>query len=128
MGKRVRYNGERESYYHCSSPDKLEVGKVYEVISEKVSEFHTEYTLKGVEGEFNSVWFDDIPEDRIFISHSNNTPVVGEKFTLYKLIVISGKPYFQRWPTNITVKAVEYIGGNIYKVNTNSSTYIVYVG
>jgi len=58
--KIVRYNGGTESYYSCSDPTDLVIGKEYEVISAKDRGWQTDYTLKGVTGEFNSVWFDEI--------------------------------------------------------------------
>lgn len=56
----VRYNGETRSYYGCSSPKDLVVGQKYEVLSEDVKDWQTNYTLKGVKGYFNSVWFDEV--------------------------------------------------------------------
>ena len=53
MAKKVRYNGGTESYYGCSDPTNLVVGKEYEVILSKDRGWQTDYTLKGVDGEFN---------------------------------------------------------------------------
>ena len=60
MAKKVRYNGGTQSYYGCSDPSKLVVGKEYEVVRSRVRSWQTDYTLKGVDGEFNSVWFDEV--------------------------------------------------------------------
>ena len=57
MVQKVRYNGGTQRMYECSDPTDLIVGKEYEVIQKKESDWHTEYILRGVKGEFNSVWF-----------------------------------------------------------------------
>ena len=56
----VRYNGGNLSYYGCSNPKKLKLRKVYKVVAIKDRGWQTDYTLKGVKGAFNSVWFDNV--------------------------------------------------------------------
>ena len=63
MAKKVRYNGGTQSYYDCSDPTNLVVGKEYEVVLSRDRGWQTDYTLKGVDGEFNSVWFDEVSSD-----------------------------------------------------------------
>ena len=63
MSKKVSYNGGTESWYSCTEPTALVVGQQYEVTSEEVLSWQTNYTLKGVEGSFNSVWFNE-PEGK----------------------------------------------------------------
>ena len=63
MVKKVRYNGGTESYYNCSNPSVLVVGRVYTVVKEDVYAWQTDYTLEGFFGKFNSVWFDDVTDD-----------------------------------------------------------------
>lgn len=63
MAKKVRYNGGTESYYGCSDPTNLVVGKEYEVVLSKDRGWQTDYILKGIDGEFNSVWFDEVSSD-----------------------------------------------------------------
>ena len=58
--KKVIYNGGTDTYYSCSNPAILVEGKEYEVIFEEDLGWQTNYTLKNVEGFFNSVWFDNI--------------------------------------------------------------------
>ncbi len=60
MAKTVRYNGGKLSFYGCTDPKKLRKGKKYKVIAEDVMDWQTDYTLKGVKGEFNSCWFDEV--------------------------------------------------------------------
>ena len=54
----VKYNGGNKSYFGCSDPDKLVRGQIYEVIAVNDRGWQTDYTLKGVVGQFNSVWVD----------------------------------------------------------------------
>ncbi|MBR3163329.1 MAG: hypothetical protein IKF17_04450 [Clostridia bacterium] len=59
----VRYNGGTGSYYGSfSSPSVLRKGCLYEVAIIKEYSSHTEYYLKGIEGKFNSVWFNKVGE------------------------------------------------------------------
>lgn len=57
VGKKVIYNGGKDSYYGCTEPTALIVGKKYKVVRENVRAWQTDLQLKGVDGEFNSVWF-----------------------------------------------------------------------
>lgn len=57
---KVKYNGGNLSYYGCSNPKVLKTGKVYKVVAIEDRGWQTDYTLKGVQGAFNSVWFDAI--------------------------------------------------------------------
>ena len=52
----VKYNGGNKSYFGCSDPDKLVRGQIYEVIAVNDRGWQTDYTLKGVIGQFNSEW------------------------------------------------------------------------
>ena len=128
MAKKVRYNGGKESYYGCSDPSTLVVGKEYEVVLARDRGWQTDYTLKGVSGEFNSVWFDDISsDDKVYMAIAHNVPVIGKSYSCYKMEFINGNPKLVSWSTS-TVKAINYMGNNIYQVITRNSTYIVNVG
>lgn len=128
MAKKVRYNGDTRSYYDCSSPTVLIVGKEYEVILSRDRGLQTDYRLKGIDGEFNSVWFDEVSsEDKIYMAIAHEVPQIGKRYSCYKIEFINGQPKFIRWSTS-TVKAISYIGNNIYQVTTCYSVYIVNVG
>ena len=58
--KKVQYNGGTLSYYGCSDPEVLVIGKTYTVIAIEDRGWQTDYTLKEVKGAFNSVWFDEV--------------------------------------------------------------------
>ena len=76
----VKYNGSTATYEHCSSPTLLKEGDFYEVVSKDVGECQTNYTLKGVDGYFNSVWFDNV---KVGLVIATKPPKVGERFLCY---------------------------------------------
>ena len=65
MARKVRYNGDTQSFYPCDDPKVLVKGQVYEVVSARDLGWQTYLTLKGVEGEFKSVWFEDVSPNTI---------------------------------------------------------------
>lgn len=90
--------------------------------------FQTDYTLKGIKGEFNSVWFDEVsPDDKVYMALAHKAPVIGEKYSCYKIEYINGQPKLTGCTTS-TVKKVIEMGNNIYNVTTCNSVYIVNVG
>ena len=126
--KKVRYNGGTDSYYSCSDPTNLVVGKEYEVVFSRDRGWQTDYTLKGVDGEFNSVWFDEVSsDDKVYMAIAHEVPVMGQNYSCYKLEFINGQPKLISWSTT-TVKGIIYLGNNIYQVTTLNSVYIVNVG
>ena len=89
----------------------------------------SDYTLKGVKGYFNSLWFDDVNSKntaKTFMALAHTVPVVGERCKCFKLEFVNGQPKLIAWHTS-TVNEVFYIGNNIYRVITHDSTYIVQV-
>lgn len=126
MAKIVRYNGGTESYYGCSSPSSLIVGKEYEVVSENKRAWQTDYTLNGVQGKFNSCWFDKVNSKQTYFAISCTVPTVGERYSCYRLQFVGGNPIREDFYTD-TVKSVIDLDDNIYKVVTYNSNYIVKV-
>lgn len=127
MAMKVRYNGGTESYYSCSKPDTLVMGKEYEVISINDRGFQTDYTLSGVKGNYNSVWFDKVVStDKVYMAVSHKIPVLGKSCKCYKLDVSKEKIELKPCSTSV-VKEIKYMGNNIYHVTTCNSVYIVNV-
>ena len=128
MAKKVIYNGGTESYYDCSDPIVLVEGKEYEVVYARDRGFQTDYTLKGIDGEYNSVWFDEVsPDDKVYMAFSHEIPVIGERYSCHKIMLINGMVNFIHLSTS-TVKEIKSLGNNIYQVTTRNSVYIVIVG
>jgi len=125
--KQVVYNGGTQSYYGCSDPAILVVGQTYEVIHEEDRGWQTNYTLRGVKGQFNSVWFEDVnpmvTSKPTYFAFSKNIPVVGKRYSVQKL---NSHNQLDSWSTSAVLSAV-LIGDNTYKVVTRNSIYLVQV-
>ena len=127
--KVVRYNGESMmGSYPCSNPSNLVVGKEYEVVLARDKGYQTNYTLKGVDGEYNSVWFDDVfnDEKKIYLGFSKALPQIGERYNCTRLEFVLGSLRLVAWSTS-KVQEIEYLGGNVYRVTTLNNIYIVTV-
>ena len=123
MTKLVRYNGEKLSFRNCSDSTLLDVGKVYEVLQEKDFGFQTNYTLKGVKGEFNSVWFDEI-EIPVIMAFSHQPPELKKPMeNLLRFNPNEARVVIRTTP----VQKIEKIERNIYKAFTQNSIYIIQV-
>lgn len=122
MKKLVVYNGGTAYYYPCSDPRALVKGKTYEVVSIAQSSWHTEYTLKGIEGEFNSIWFDEVTNN-IELAFSDEIPVVGQRYNLKKVDINEMKVVPVR---TSTVQSVQSIYGG-YIIKTVNTVYLVKV-
>lgn len=131
MIKRVRYNGGTGSYKGCSDPAALVVDKEYEVTA-KIDRggFQTDYMLNGVKGEYNSVWFDELPDinNSTHIAIGRSIPEKGKVYECFVIQFAEHHPELVRYRTSV-VKEVTYRGNNIYEFKTSSSSiYIVTVG
>lgn len=131
VGKIVMYNGETEALYGCSSPYLLALGKRYLVISEKVGDFQTNLYLKGVEGEFNSMWFNEVEssfskKEWLAVATLYNCPdtFVGKRISLQRFH--EDTKYLEKVNTSEIIK-VENVYGNIYLFETTNSVYITKV-
>lgn len=123
MVKKVRYNGGTDSYYSCSKPNELVEGKEYEVVHIIDRGYQTDYTLVGVDGEFNSAWFNEI---KTYMAVGFKVPVVGERYHCFVMELNHGRARSgECWTSKI--KRVSNICNNIYQVTTQNSVYIVKV-
>ena len=128
MAKIVCYNGGKMSYYSCTDPDKLIVGKEYEVEAVHDRGWQTDYKLKGVEGEYNSVWFTEVSStETVYMAIAQHPPAIGKSYSIYNIEFVDGKPKLEGRLTS-AVNQIKYMGNNIYNVTTCNSTYIVKVG
>lgn len=118
--KLVVYNGETESYLGCSDSELLAIGNTYEVIDENDRGFQTDYTLKGVSGHFNSVWFTEVKPT--YLALCKTIPTKGK--TLKSFIRLENG----QWKIishSSTIINVKVIGINVYQVQTRNTIYIV---
>ena len=133
--KMVRYNGGRETYYSSSNPNVLKEGQLYEVVHEIDKRFQTNYILKGINGDFNSIWFDTVEcineepetleqEKTIYFAFSSYVPVEGERLFCAR---VKDNGYMERGVRTSNVKAVRRIEDAVYRVETRNSVYLVKV-
>ena len=124
--KQVIYNGGKDSYYGCSNPNVLVVGKVYTVLKEHNRFWQTDFTLEGVEGKFDSRWFYEAP--RTYIAIGTTTPVVGKHYVCSRIVRNENDDsYCMEDCTTSCVQEVECVGSGGYKVTTKNSIYLVTV-
>ncbi len=116
----VKYNGGSKSYYGCSDPDKLVCGQIYEVIAVNDRGWQTDYTLKGVVGQFNSIWFDKVNVYKAITTHQ---PSVGHSMACKKIERVEGKLEATSWRTSTVMKSEE-IEQDMFKVTTLNSIYM----
>ena len=120
--KQVIYNGGTHSYYSCSDPIVLRKGEIYAVLKEEDREWQTDYTLEGIEGEFNSTWFD--PVLPTYFAIGNEIPTIGKQYECKKAFGVSGGHCIKKMRTG-KVESIECVGLNTYKVTTMKNIYIV---
>lgn len=121
MAKIVTYTG-ATGYVGGSDPTILEEGMRYKVISEKNIKGQTFYTLEGLSGNFNSIWFNRIPVTTEYLAFSDQIPVAGKSAVL-------SREKDKRWEKVETSKVIEVVqlGYTMYKVSTENSTYFLQV-
>lgn len=122
MTKLVRYNGQKENWLSCEGfPENLVVNQLYEVVYERDLGAQTNYVLKGLRGDYNSCWFDDLPA---YIATSKNKPVKGKIMTHFNRFIDG------RWQTvekSSNIVSIETLGKDLYQVYTKNTCYILQV-
>ncbi len=128
MAKYVRYNGGTRKATTCDDPKCLNKENLYTVILERDKGYQTNYILAGVDGEFNSVWFDIVEEtpETAEIGVSGEIPRVAKKFHYSHFVFIAGNLYSPQRVIEKVEKA-DYLGNNIYAVEGDGVYLIVLV-
>ena len=128
MAKYVRYNGGTRKATTCDSPNCLNKEELYTVILERDKGYQTNYILAGVDGEFNSVWFDIVEEtpETAEIGVSGEIPMVAKEFHYSRFVFIAGNLYSPQRVIEKVEKA-NYLGNNIYVVEGGEVYLIVLV-
>ena len=128
MAKYVRYNGGTRKATTCDGPNCLNKEELYTVILERDKGYQTNYILAGVDGEFNSVWFDIVEEtpETAEIGVSGEIPMAAKEFHYSRFVFIAGNLYS---PQRVIEKVEEanYLGNNIYLVEGGGVYLIVLV-
>lgn len=127
MKKLVMYNGNKETYYACADPKVLVPGRVYEVESQYDRRFQTDYRLKGLEGDFNALWFYEISSMKTYFAIGNKIPEVGKHCFCIQIYSEKGKNTIRKPIITSKVEWIELIGKNTYKVITQNNIYIIVV-
>lgn len=128
LGKEVIYNGGTGSFCGCTEPTELVAGKRYKVVGENVGGWQTDLQLSGVEGEFNSIWFNEVEPKQVFFAkateyHEPNW-YIGKQITIDKLH--KEDVWFETVITSPVI-SVEHVYGSVYKIETENTVYITEV-
>lgn len=123
-GKIVYYNGGTESYRSCSNPTQLVQNKAYKVTTENDLGMQVNYTLEGINGEFNSVWFDELFATKLMVA--DEVPQVGQKFECNRLYTHGGKPVLKKGTIGMIV-SIRQLTDILYLVTTKCDTYVMQV-
>ena len=134
LGKMVIYNGGRDSYSGCDSPNNLVIGKAYRVIDQDVKGFQTDLYLSGVSGKFNSVWFNEaktetqepeVEAKKVWhataVTYCLPSNLIGKRISLKRWR--EDKQIFEQVTTSI-VRDVKKICEGAYLIETDNSMYI----
>lgn len=116
--KIVAYNGSTESFFPCGDPSLLSKERVYEVTSVTDLGSQTNYTLKGIRGEFNANWFEDVPPMRIATAIS--PPVAGERYSCRIINWLGTNPSF--YPHTFNVESVIQLSTKMYLAKTKKGS------
>ena len=119
--KIVRYNGGRDYHYPCMNPNILVKGERYFVQQEIDHGFQTNVILRGIDGEFNKLWFDEV---KTYMAFSKVTPSEGHKMQFTVMQEKDGTVTAQNITTSV-VKRSTRLMGNTFLVETKNALYVV---
>ena len=127
---KVRYNGGTDSYYGgTQNTSNLVKGQVYNVIRMIVLRSETRLILEGVVGEFNSVWFDEVPsDDKTYMAYSDEVPEVSKPMNCIRLDLSNDSDGFVECITSPVQKVSKVYDKDdhpLYRVTTRNSVYML---
>lgn len=125
---KVRYNGEIQTHYVSQNPSKLVNGKIYNVVRMTPFNQQANLIIEGLDGDFNSAWFDEVnSDDNIYMAYSDKVPVVGKGMTCTKLDLSGRTDNFVNCITSpVQEVSKEYDEDyTVYRVKTLNSTYMI---
>lgn len=124
--KVVRYNGNKVTYYSCSSPKKLIEGLHYRVKRTFIEKYQTNYELYGIEGYFDASWFVEV-RNKTFMAVAHNKPVIEKEYKCTIIEIVNGKLHLLNWNL-YEIENVCQIEENLFKVKAVCNSFIVQIG
>ena len=124
--KVVRYNGNKVTYYSCSSPKKLIEGLHYRVKRTFIEKYQTNYELYGIEGYFDASWFEEV-RNKTFMAVAHNKPVIEKEYKCTIIEIVNGKLHLLNWNL-YEIENVCQIEENLFKVKAGCNSFIVQIG
>ncbi len=124
--KVVRYNGNKVTYYSCSSPKKLIEGLHYRVKRTFIEKYQTNYELYGIEGYFDASWFEEA-RNKTFMAVAHNKPVIEKEYKCTIIEIVNGKLHLLNWNL-YEIENICQIEENLFKVKAGCNSFIVQIG
>ena len=124
--KVVRYNGNKVTYYSCSSPKKLIEGLHYRVKRTFIEKYQTNYELYGIEGYFDASWFEEV-RNKTFMAVAHNKRVIEKEYKCTIIEIVNGKLHLLNWNL-YEIENVCQIEENLFKVKAVCNSFIVQIG
>ncbi len=124
--KVVRYNGNKVTYYSCSSPKKLIEGLHYRVKRTFIEKYQTNYELYGIEGYFDASWFEEV-QNKTFMAVAHNKPVIEKEYKCTIIEIVNGKLHLLNWNL-YEIENICQIEENLFKVKADCNSFIVQIG
>ena len=124
--KVVRYNGNKVTYYSCSSPKKLIEGLHYRVKRTFIEKYQTNYELYGIEGYFDASWFEEV-RNKTFMAVAHNKPVIEKEYKCTIIEIVNGKLHLLNWNL-YEIENIRQIEENLFKVKAVCNSFIVQIG
>lgn len=118
--KFVKYNGGKQSFYPCTNPQHLVKGKIYEVTHEEDIGCQIEYWLDGIDGHYNSKWFNEIPA---YIGISLESPKLLKEVDCLRVDTKDKNISIEMVKTSYARKIVK--NDETYTVITNDGVYFI---
>ena len=124
--KVVRYNGNKVTYYSCSSPKKLIEGLHYRVKRTFIEKYQTNYEIYGIEGYLDASWFEEV-RNKTFMAVAHNKPVIEKEYKCTIIEIVNGKLHLLNWNL-YEIENVCQIEENLFKVKAVCNSFIVQIG
>ncbi len=119
--KLVKFIGTPNAPTNPESSEMLEIGKFYEVVSEKKVDEQILYELDGYTTPFSALSFEDVP---VYLATATEPPILGEDYICQRAYKGRFMLGFECVKTS-TIWEIHQMAEKTYKVYTLNSCYIV---